>query len=80
MAAAGVAAPLSRETGALRSSLIDRQGAAIEVTAIQASDCPLQVFTFSQLHKTKSPRLPRHLVENYNRRSHLKTRLRYEFV
>jgi hypothetical protein len=61
-------------------SLVHRQRTALKSLTIQSSDCPLEVFAFSQLDKAESPRHSRQLVANHHRRCHLKAGIGHKLV
>jgi hypothetical protein len=79
-AAAATTAAGSGEVRALGTSFIDGQGTTLEGLSIQPGDGPLNVFAFTKLDETESPRGPCHLVANHHGRGDLKTRIRHEFA
>jgi hypothetical protein len=79
-ASATAAAAGSGEVRALGTSFIDGQRTALEGLSIQPGDSPLDVFAFTKLDETESPRGPGHLVANHHGRGDLKTGIRHKFA
>lgn len=68
------------EICAWRASFIDGQGTAVERLAVQASNCPLNILTVGELHKSEATGRPCHLIANDHGGSHLEARIGYKFI